>query len=94
MNTTHPAPHIDAYYVAGILDDADDRQFANIIRRVAAERDLAVAALRRIRAGEAGMGDAGMIAQGVLAEVQYDAGRDASCEYGEMLTYLERLKDM
>jgi len=46
--------HLNPYYVAEGLDLADDPQSANIVRKVAAERDLAVAALRRIKDDDAG----------------------------------------
>lgn len=46
--------HLTPYYVAENLDLADDPQSANIVRKAAAERDLAVAALRLIKDDKGG----------------------------------------
>lgn len=64
--------HLNPYYVAEGLDLADDPQSANIVRKAAAERDLAVAALRRIRTGDIGSGDMYMIAMEALEWIDFD----------------------
>lgn len=92
---TREHPHINAYYVADHLDLADDPQSAEIVRRCAAERDLAVAALRRIHESENDMGyaDADMIAAGALSlmEPDPDGTDDPEMDYHVAAAFLSEL---
>lgn len=91
MMTKNPHPHLNAQYVANNLEVADDPQSANIVRRVAAERDLAVAALRRIHEGETGSADADRIAADALHALNLEDTDDpyeAYCEACEDLFWL------
>jgi hypothetical protein len=92
---TREHPHLNPYYVAINLDVGDDPQSANIIRRCAAERDLAVTALRRIHESEndMGFGDADMIAADALRLIEpdpYDTD-DPEADYHEASIYLSEL---
>jgi hypothetical protein len=85
-------PHINAQFVANNLEVGDDPQSANIVRCVAAERDIAVAALRRIHENEIGFGDADMIAADALNTIGVEDADDPHEAYCEACEELNRLR--
>lgn len=89
----NPHPHIDGYFIADWLWMCDNEQYARVVERCAAERDLAVAALRRIRTGELGAGDMYMIASDALYLTDEEDTSDypADLAYSEAREYLIEL---
>lgn len=80
--------HLTPYYVAENLDLADDPQSANIVRKAAAERDLAVSALRRILQGDIGSGDMYMIATEALDWIDHDPSDDPDLCHREAINMI------